>query len=51
MVFTRVSRRVFPVTQDEHEDDAQDEHVEPDIPGAGSAVRAHGVAAVLTVTR
>jgi hypothetical protein len=24
---------LFPVTQDEHEDDAQDEHVEPDIPG------------------
>jgi hypothetical protein len=42
---------LFPVTQDEHEDDAQDEHVEPDIPGAGSAVRAHGGAAVLTVTR
>jgi hypothetical protein len=42
---------VFPVTQDEHEDDAQDEYVEPDIPGAGSAVRAHGGAAVLTVTR
>ena len=38
-------------TQDEHEDDAQDEHVEPDIPGAGSAVRAHGGAVVLTVTR
>jgi hypothetical protein len=42
---------VFPVTQDEHEDDAQDEHVEPDIPGVGSAVRAHGGAVVLTVTR
>ena len=42
---------VFPVTQDEHEDDAQDEQVEPDIPGAGSAVRAHGGAVVLTVTR
>ena len=43
--------QLFPVTQDEHEDDAQDEHVEPDIPGAGSAVRAHGGAVVLTVTR
>jgi len=43
--------QVFPVTQDEHEDDAQDEHVEPDIPGTGSAVRVHGDAAVLTVTR
>ena len=43
--------RLFPVTQDEHEDDAQDEQVEPDIPGAGSAVRAHGGAVVLTVTR
>ena len=42
---------VFPVTQDEHEDDAQDEHVEPDIPGGRSAVRAHGGAVVLTVTR
>jgi DNA-directed RNA polymerase specialized sigma24 family protein len=42
---------LFPVTQDEHEDDAQDEHVEPDTPGAGSAVRAHGGAAVLTVAR
>ena len=42
---------VFPVAQDEHEDDAQDEHVEPDIPGAVSTVRAHGDAVVLTVTR
>ena len=42
---------LFPVTQDEHEDDAQNEHVEADIPGAGSAVRAHGDAVVLTVTR
>ncbi len=46
-----IGRPVFPVTQDEHEDDAQDEHVEPDIPGAGSAVRAHGGAVVLTATR
>jgi len=42
---------VFPVTQDEHGGDAHDEHVEPDIPGVGSEVRAHGDAVVLTVTR
>jgi hypothetical protein len=50
MTFFWLACCVFPVTQDEHEDDAQDEHVEPDIPGAGSAVRAHGGAVVLTVT-
>jgi hypothetical protein len=42
---------VFPVTQNEHEGDVQDEHVEPDIPGVYPAVRAHGGGVLLTVSR
>jgi len=42
---------LFPVTQNEHEGDVQDEHVEPDIPGVYPAVRAHGGGVLLTVSR
>jgi hypothetical protein len=42
---------VLRVTQDEHGGAAQDEHVEPDIPGGQLADGAHGVAVVLTVSR
>jgi hypothetical protein len=44
-------QEVFPVTQNEHEGDVQDEHVEPDIPGVYPAVRAHGGGVLLTVSR
>ena len=43
--------RLFPVTQNEHVGDVQDEHVEPDIPGVYPAVRAHGGGVLLTVSR
>jgi hypothetical protein len=46
-----MARWLFPVTQGEHGGDVQDEHVEPDIPGTGSEVRAHGDAVAFTVTR
>jgi integrase len=46
-----VSRRLYPVTQNEHEGDTQDEHVEPDLPGARSAAGAHGGGVMLTVSR
>jgi hypothetical protein len=42
---------VCTVTQNEHEGDVQDEHVEPDIPGVYPAVRAHGGGVLLTVSR
>jgi hypothetical protein len=42
---------VCTVIQNEHEDDVQDEHVEPGISGARQAVRAHRGGALLTVAR
>ncbi len=48
---TRRDSPLFPVTQNEHEGDVQDEHVEPDIPGVYPAVRAHGGGVLLTVSR
>ena len=45
------AQQLFPVTQNEHEGDVQDEHVEPDIPGVYPAVRAHGGGVLLTVSR
>jgi hypothetical protein len=42
---------VLRVTEDEHGRDIGGERVEREIPGAWSAVRAHGGGAVITVSR